>query len=83
MNDAEQARLDAAERVCVLYGWCGVHDESERDKAAHELWSTWYNDFGRDAEKRHKKQLQAAIPELARNRDATHAATLTAYFGGV
>ena len=64
-------RLEAAERVCVLYGWTSIGDDSERSKALHELWSEWVRLVGSafagpDA---HPDLNDERITELARQRD--------------
>lgn len=35
-------RLAAAESVALVYGWCGVRDETEREKALLQLWYRWH-----------------------------------------
>ena len=39
-------RLEAAERVCVLFGWTASTGTGDRDKALHELWSEWVDLVG-------------------------------------
>lgn len=36
----ERARLEAAERALVVYGWCAI-GTTERERAAFELWRRW------------------------------------------
>jgi hypothetical protein len=72
-----QRRLEAAERVCVLYGWTGGGSGSDREKALHELWSDWVDVSGVSlSQTDHPDLSDERIAELAQRRDATRAATL-------
>jgi len=86
-NDSKQAtevdieRLKAAEDVCVLFAWMPTAD-SERGKAAHELWRKWMDLSGNDCSAESNPHLtDELIAELAAKRDATRAATLEYFFG--
>ena len=81
MTETEAAelreRLAAAERVCLMYGWTGSVDDSDRDKAAHELWLQWCETPASAWTLQTTPDLSDEyIAELARKRDATRAATL-------
>ena len=74
---SERERLEAAERVCVLYGWSALGDGSDRSKALHELWSEWDDLPGTDSSSAGNPELSdERIAELARRRDETRARTL-------
>lgn len=71
-------RLEAAERVCVLFGWTSASHDSDRDKALHELWSEWVDLVGSaftgpDA---HPELSDERITALARRRDRIREQTL-------
>jgi len=74
VTDSE--RLAAAERVCVMFGWLGI-DDSERGKAAHELWCDWLEISGVSTDPAdHPDLSDERIRELAARRDATRDQTL-------
>lgn len=66
-----EARLTAAERFCVVFGWTGVARDSDRDKAAHELWADWVRVSGHPLSPRANQELDALVPTLAAMREAT------------
>lgn len=71
-----EARLRAAEDVCVLFGWMPSID-SERGKAAFELWKRWADISGNDGTSQSNPHLSDEyIAELAAKRDATRAEML-------
>jgi hypothetical protein len=73
----EDARLRAAEEVCLMYGWTGACRDTDRDKALHELWSHWVNVSGASMSPAdHPELSDERIAELARQRDETRARTL-------
>lgn len=73
-------RLEAAERVCVLFGWTGCGGGSDRGKALHELWAEWVAVVGTAFTDRsaHPELSDERIAELARRRDLTRRRTLDA-----
>jgi hypothetical protein len=76
-NDAMHARLEAAERVCALYGWTSVDDGSDRSKALHELWGQWCDLPGSTPHPvDHPELTEGFITALARRRDAIRQRTL-------
>jgi hypothetical protein len=78
-------RLEAAERVCVLYGWTGVTEESERSKALHELWSEWVKMVspGFTSRAAHPDLSDERIAELAARRDEIREQTLARMRDGI
>jgi hypothetical protein len=62
-SEIEQ-RLQAAEDVCVAFGWCGTRDDTDREQAAEELWHRWARLVGSDF------TGPAAHPELAASEQA-------------
>jgi hypothetical protein len=76
-NDGLRARLEAAERVCALYGWTGAHHDSDRGKALHELWRQWCDLPGSTPHLvDHPELTEGYIAALARKRDAIRERTL-------
>jgi hypothetical protein len=77
-----QARLDAAERVCVLYAWCPPTDmDSDRNKALYMLWRAWSDLPGTDCRPAaHPGLTDAVITDLARQRDSIRAEALDRLF---
>jgi hypothetical protein len=80
---ALEARLKAAEAVCVLLGWQANPMGADEEKALHQLWSDWAQlagpDFtGPDA---HPELSDAEIAGLARKRDEIRERTLAAIRG--
>jgi hypothetical protein len=74
---SEDARLRAAEEVCLMYGWTGASHETERGKALYELWSHWVNVSGVSMSPAdHPEMSDERIAELARQRDEIRARTL-------
>ncbi len=69
-------RLRAAEAVCVMYGISPARHETEREKAAYEVWLTWSELVGPDATTAHPDLTDERITELARQRDTKRAETL-------
>lgn len=74
--EALKARLEAAERTCVLLGWYALPDDSERGKAVLQAWMDWSALPGVETGPAAHRDLEALIPELARRRDETRARTL-------
>jgi hypothetical protein len=77
MTDEERTRLEAAERVCLLYGWSGIGGDSDRSKALREMWGEWADLPGvslRPGD--HPGLSDERIAELARRRDEIRARTL-------
>src|ERR1700734_1302613 len=67
--DEIRERLEAAERVCVLYGWTGSGN-SERGKALYMLWLRWTEVSGNDCSPEANPGLtDDVIADLARQRD--------------
>lgn len=72
-----RARLEAAERVCVMFGWTAARMDSDRDKALHELWAEWVSISGvSTSPEDHPDLSDDRIAELARRRDETRRRTL-------
>jgi hypothetical protein len=69
-------RLALAEAVCLMYGWSPCHDETERDKATHELWSRWANAVPKTFldGRNHPELDDDAVAGLASRRDASRSA---------
>jgi hypothetical protein len=83
MPEEIRERLEAAERVCVLYAWTGGPHDSDRSKALHELWSHWVKVSGNDCSPAANPDLSdELIEQLARQRDATRERTLAAIRDG-
>src|SRR4051794_20256283 len=61
----DMAKLNAAEKVCILYGWTPPGD-SEREKACSQLWQEWAALVGSDftAPKAHPELPDERIAEL-------------------
>jgi hypothetical protein len=76
-------RLEAAERVCVMYAWTsGVHD-NDRSKALFELWRRWVEVSGNDCSPAANPDLgDELIAGLARQRDETRERALAAIRDG-
>lgn len=36
-----EARLEAAEAVCLMYGWSAVTNQTPRQRVTQELWRRW------------------------------------------
>ncbi len=64
-----EARLNAAEDVCVMYGWSPSKRSSamsERERATYALWRRWTNEFDGDSSPNHNRHLSdAVIADLA------------------
>jgi hypothetical protein len=71
-----ERRLAAAERFCVVFGWTAAARDSDRDRAAHELWADWVRVSGHPLSPRANPDLDAMVPTLAAMREATISATL-------
>ena len=76
--DELRRRLEAAERVCAVFGWTAVRDQSDRDKALHELWVEWLGaaEDGFGSPLAHPELTDETIGRLARQRDEKRAAAL-------
>jgi hypothetical protein len=84
MSEVEELRrrLEAAERVCVLYSWTGHVHDSDRGKALHELWAEWAGLPGTSWQPEdHPDLSDERISELARRRDDKRARTLDRIYG--
>jgi hypothetical protein len=66
-------RLEAAEQVCVLYGWIGSADDSPHDKACTQAWLDWHHAYGIDSS---TPAWRSRIRELSAERDRVRTATL-------
>jgi hypothetical protein len=77
-------RLEAAERVCVLFGWTAASSGTDLDKALHELWAEWVAVAGTAfaGPSAHPELSGERIAELARRRDLTRQRTLDAIRAG-
>lgn len=72
-----EERLAAAEDVCALYGWSPArNDDTDREKATHELWRTWLGKVGSADREAFPHLTDERIAELAARRDATRRMTL-------
>lgn len=72
-----EARLRAAEDVCVLFAWSPSRMETAPEKAAHELWSRWVEISGNDCTPEKNPHLtDEYVAELAAKRDEIRARTL-------
>jgi hypothetical protein len=70
-------RLEAAERVCVMYGWCPVADQGERGKALYMLWKRWVDVNGTDMlPASHPDLNDDVVADLARQYDEIRARVL-------
>jgi hypothetical protein len=74
------ARLAAAERALLLFGWSAAPDNTKRGKALHELWAEWFRLYEADGNSTrpadHPDLSNKVIDELATRRDAVMARTL-------
>lgn len=73
-----EARLEAAEKVCLFYGWSPSHDGSDPEKATYMAWTAWFA-LVPDGELAPKPTLNREIKRLAAARDALHTQTLASY----
>lgn len=74
-RDELEARLALAEDVCAMFSWSPARYDTDRDKAAYELWRAWAAVAPTD--RRDYPHLDdARIAELAARRDEIRAATL-------
>jgi len=79
---ATQARLEAAERVCLSYGWsASSHNGTDREKATYMLWCRWHNIAPPDFlnPENHPELSDEAVAELARERDEIRERTLARF----
>lgn len=76
-RDQLERRLRAAEDVCLLSGWGGTIEGTERSKATTQLWMRWAEIVGDSylSPKVHP-ELIASESSLARQRDAIRERTL-------
>lgn len=70
--DDLRRRLEAAERVCVLFGATASTGETERDKALGQAWSEWNQRYRGDAPTVNDRETEI----LARRRDQIRDATV-------
>lgn len=79
-NEELLARLEAAERVCLMVGWSAADTVTDRGKAKHELWAEWLAIYesqgGSPSPKAHPDLSDERIRDLAARRDATVQRTL-------
>lgn len=73
-----QERLDAAEQVCILFGWTGVADYSERGDATVQAWMDWLARYGHDRERAAATdpEWDQRVKDLARRRREIRETTL-------
>lgn len=69
-------RLRVAEAVCVMYSVSPAHLETEREKAAYEVWLTWSGIVGHAGTTEHPDLTDEQITELAHQHDARRAEVL-------
>jgi hypothetical protein len=69
-------RLEAAERVCLMFGWTASRRESDRDRALHMLWSRWHKEYGYELDPLGSDEpaeglglTEGAVADLARQDD--------------
>lgn len=76
-EDAMVAALDAAEAVCLMFGWSGVNLDTDRGLATSELWHRWANTVpdGFTSPRTHP-ELVASEEVLAESRRRTRRATV-------
>lgn len=76
-------RLAAAEKVCLTYAWSPIRSETVTEKATAELWLLWSQLVGSEFLKRqaHPELSEAALAELAREREERRAAFVQSVFG--
>lgn len=76
-RDQLLARLKVAEDVCVLTGWTAAWGDSERDRAALQMWMVWSRMAGpRVHDPLANVALDRMIPQLAAERARIRAETL-------
>jgi hypothetical protein len=77
-NRELRTRLKAAEDLCVMYSWSAARHETDREKAAHELWSRWVEIVGPTflLPGAHPDLSDEMVAMLAAQRDETRARTL-------
>jgi hypothetical protein len=76
-----EARLDAAEDVCVLFAWSPIGD-GVRNDAAFEAWAVWRKNHGGDDSRKGNPHLtDDVIQAMSDRREATRKATLARLFG--
>lgn len=75
-----QARLEAAEAVCLMYGWSRTRefDGTDRQLATLQLWNRWVDLVGMDflSPKQHPELNEDETKALADQRRAIRAETL-------
>lgn len=74
-RDEIEARLRAAEDVCLMYAWSPARSGdprlTNREKAAYILWRRWDEMAGKDTDPARNKHLgDDVVTELAAQRDA-------------
>jgi hypothetical protein len=75
-REALEARLRVAEDVCVLFGWTGGGEGSQRGDALTQLWMTWARMAEVDTSPDANRHIDDLIPQLAAQRRRTREATL-------
>jgi hypothetical protein len=75
-----EARLDAAEDVCVLFAWSPIGDSVPED-AAFEAWMVWRGEHGGDDLRKGNPHLtDEVIQAMAGRRAAIRRATMIRLF---
>jgi hypothetical protein len=72
-RDALLRRLEAAEQVCVLFGWTASPGNSPQDKACTQAWMDWHSSYGVGSP---TPAWRARVNELAAERDRVRSVTL-------
>ena len=70
-----RTQLDAAEQVCILFGWTSLGDDSDKSKAVEQAWHEWAAEYGSMSP---TPEWRQRIKELARRREEIRARTLAA-----
>lgn len=72
---AANARLAAAEQVCVIFGWTGLADDSDESRAVSQAWHDWAATYGSISP---TPEWRARIKALARRREEIGTRTVNA-----
>lgn len=71
------SRLEAAELVCLLYGWTSGGEDTDRGKATLQAWMQWSNLVGDEFIDQQRSVItDEVIERLARIRDEIHDRTM-------
>ena len=73
-----EARLAAAEAVCLMHAWTGSHETTDRDKALYMLWRHWWDMVPAEQKQRsnHPELDDVAVFAMAVERDLIRDTTL-------